>query len=613
MKRALFSVAAAVIAGISLLAASPAHAEVVDEFVLFDIQAVVDENGLFTVTQTMDIQFASPKHGIYVWFVTRQAMDSKHDRLLTYTNFKVTSPTGAPTATDFSRGFETISVRIGDPDVTVSGLHTYVITYNISGIVNPNVASSNMDEIYWNAIPSATENPISNAAVTITGPAEVLKTACYYGNDYQNPCDGHSFEDHTASFSQESIPAGSGLAVAAGWAIGTFPGATVDPVSTSSHPLSLADGGKVAAAIAGVLTIVAVWGVLRMRQAGRDEQFANVTPGELPHPGQKVETKREEITDAAVAFTPPVGIPPRLVGVIVREKTSVDDVTATIVDLAVRGYLHMEQGKGKKFTLTRSSASSLGLNPIDRKVYSGLFAKSLVVTRAQLAKEDFYETFSGFQTAIKNEFELQNWYKTNPRTITSAFQVSGFLIALVVAPLIYYIASTLAMDGILGIGWMIVPAVVLGVGMMIVSRRMPVRTPIGSAVAIQAFGFKKYLETAEADQISWEEGQDIFSEYLPYAVAFGCAQRWATLFEQLVAQGVAVPTPTWYSGLGPDIGFPRVSGMVGSIGGIGSAMNDSVRAHTAAQAASSGGSSGGSGFSGGGGGGGVGGGGSGSW
>jgi uncharacterized membrane protein len=138
--------------------------------------------------------------------------------------------------------------------------------------------------------------------------------------------------------------------------------------------------------------------------------------------------------------------------------------------------------------------------------------------------------------------------------------------------------------------------------MMILAKRMPVRTPIGSAIAIQSLGFKKYLETAEADQIRWEEGQDIFSQYLPYAIAYGCADRWANTFEQLVARGAPVPQPSWYSGYGYS---PSWGAITSSVSNINSSFYESVRSATA-------GSSGGSGFSGGGGGG-SGGGGGGSW
>ena len=62
---------------------------------------------------------------------------------------------------------------------------------------------------------------------------------------------------------------------------------------------------------------------------------------------------------------------------------------------------------------------------------------------------------------------------------------------------------------------------------------MASRTAEGSAVLAQARGFEQYLKTAEANQIRWEEAQDIFSRYLPYAIVFGVAERWAEVFQEV--------------------------------------------------------------------------------
>ena len=65
----------------------------------------------------------------------------------------------------------------------------------------------------------------------------------------------------------------------------------------------------------------------------------------------------------------------------------------------------------------------------------------------------------------------------------------------------------------------------------------------------QVEGFRTYLATAEADQLRFEEGEDIFSKYLPWAIVFELADRWAELCGQLVAMGrLPDATPYWYTG-----------------------------------------------------------------
>lgn len=67
-------------------------------------------------------------------------------------------------------------------------------------------------------------------------------------------------------------------------------------------------------------------------------------------------------------------------------------------------------------------------------------------------------------------------------------------------------------------------------------RRVP-RTAEGAAVRVQTLGFQKYLATAEANQIRFEESLDVFSRYLPYALVFGLAERWAKVVGDVVRQG----------------------------------------------------------------------------
>jgi uncharacterized membrane protein len=150
--------------------------------------------------------------------------------------------------------------------------------------------------------------------------------------------------------------------------------------------------------------------------------------------------------------------------------------------------------------------------------------------------------------------------------------------------------------------------VLAGLVVRLLGKRMASRTADGSAVLAQSLGFKQYLVTAEANQIRFEEAQDIFSRYLPYAIVFGVADRWARVFNEVAeaaaAAGRSLDVPTWYVFSG---------GGFGGFSGIATGM-DSFSTTAAGTFTSTPGSSGGSGFSGGGfSGGGGGGGGSSSW
>jgi hypothetical protein len=104
--------------------------------------------------------------------------------------------------------------------------------------------------------------------------------------------------------------------------------------------------------------------------------------------------------------------------------------------------------------------------------------------------------------------------------------------------------------------------------------------------------------------------KDLYTAYVPFAVAAGAAALWAKKYE--ATTGSPAPQPGWY-----DSSSPTSWGLAGSSGGTSfdsfeTALSSSIGAYTASQSSSSGSSGGGGGSSGGGGSGGGGGGG-GSW
>ena len=105
------------------------------------------------------------------------------------------------------------------------------------------------------------------------------------------------------------------------------------------------------------------------------------------------------------------------------------------------------------------------------------------------------------------------------------------------------------------------------------------------------------MEIAEKERQRFSERENIFSDYLPYAIVFGLTRKWAKAFEDL---GFAPDTSSWYVGPHP---FTALA-FADSIDGFAVTTGGTL-ASTPASSGSSG--FGGGGFSGGGGGGGGGG------
>lgn len=116
------------------------------------------------------------------------------------------------------------------------------------------------------------------------------------------------------------------------------------------------------------------------------------------------------------------------------------------------------------------------------------------------------------------------------------------------------------------------------------------------ALLDQIIGFRTYLATAEAHQLPFEAGQDIYSRYLPSAVLFGITDKWTDTCQQLVAQGAIPPLRTGWIDAPP----ASLAVVTTNLGYQLSSTESQTLAAAAAAASGSSGSGGSSAYSGGG-------------
>lgn len=618
-----------VIAG-TVLAAPLARADDADPVRRMDVTAVVErERGTMRVTQDLDIEFnGGDDHGPYVYLVTRQPIegDDSRWRVLEVGDPTVTSPSGAPVDVLVEREGSTYAVRIGDPDRTVEGLQRYVVTYEVTGVVNPDATGGAGDEVYWNVIsPGGWKVPIEDVTVTVEGPEAVTGSTCYAGRrDTGDPCTAHRVDGNRAIFSQDVLEPGEGLSVVAQWPVGTFIGA--EPMFADRYTTrnTLAPTPAALGIGAGSLAVVAGAAALLFRRFGRDQAYVGLTPGLRPAPGQQTTIGPRRKEPVAVRFTPPEGISPGEVGALIDGSAGTNDVVASIVDLAVRGYLRIEESappiseadnilqkalagaKGSKGThtdwrLVRLEADRDVLPRHLRVLDAELFRKKPDPLLRRDLDQKIATVMMKSKSALYKEMVERGWYRSNPAVQTGLWIVAG--IGLILLGVLLGIGLGIGFGwGLAGLG-LIVAGIIVFVAAFFVSSR----TAEGSAILAQAEGFKEYLMTAEADQIRVEEDQDIFSRYLPWAIAFGAESHWVGVFREIAASGRPVAEPYWYHTWA---GASVFAGDNAFFGAEGSFMDAASHAGVWSASAGAGGMSG---MSGGSAGGGVGGGGGGSW
>ncbi len=606
----------------------------------------VQPDGTVLGKETINYTFPAGerRRGIFVsWPIRIQQKGENSYRLYPLDVTDVSSPTGAPTTHETTNNGQFLTLRIGDPERYVDGRQqTYVIEYEVKGTFND---FADHQEFYVNPISTAWEFPIAQATVTVTAPQPAQKVGCAAGVRGSNDAGSctATTDGTTSTFHATGLAPGEGLTIA-----GSYPAGMVSEAAPIIRTGDALDGGgigesmpePVAAAISrgsyglGLLVpaLVGLGMSLLVWRRGRDEQFAGLTPGVAPADGAEGTVTRGTAGPIAVRFEPPQGATPGLIGTLIDESADTKDVSATVVDLAVRGFLTIEEvdtgRKSKADWRLRKTENppTQELLDYEQKVYDGLFALGDDILLSEL-KNHFATTLQLTQKAMYRQVVDRGWFRRSPEATRTAWTALAFVVAIIGGIVLFVGAMTASsIDAAAGGGLPISSGVVLGLGILVaavviffVGLQMPARTALGSAMQAQTLGFKKYLETAEANQIRFEEAQSIFSRYLPYAIVFGCAERWAKVFGEVAAaaeaQGYALDMPSWYLFYGMHPGFM-------DFGSIATSMDDfaTVASGTftstpgssgdSAFSGSGGGFGGGGGFTGGGG---FGGGGGGSW
>jgi len=577
-----------------------------------------------SVDVEVDLKFnfnTEPGHGPYVTYITREPYDSKNDRFYPISNIHVTSPSGAP-AKVYTSTPETgvTEIRIGDKNIgDVSGVQDYILTYTVKGTLNVTMASEInpkvlpaddkpvYDEFYWNVIGGDWTIPLDNLTIIVKGDVGATALRCFSGGyGSTGSCTSAALAGGVATFTQDHLDSYTGMTVTVGFPPGSF---DTTPIVRNKNDFLYAFSVNAGTGI-GFLVVMGL-GVLLLSRAIRgkaiDEQYAGLTPGLAPVKGDDARiVKRDYHSPVAVQFQPPPGLRPGQLGTLIDERADVRDVTSTIVDLAVRGYMRIDPVEPEKkktdYTLVKLREADAAMVEYEKILFEGIFDGADSVTLSSL-KTTFSSTLAKVQAEMYKNVTQLGWFRGNPSSARSSWGCAGFGILALGVALTWLTAA---------VGpWALVPLPIALVGIMVIAtiKAAPARKAEGTRILAQAQGFELFLATADGNKLKFEEGRDIFSMYLPFAIAFGVADKWSATFEKLAAEGHQLADPTWYGG-------HTYGTFWATQHDFGSTMNNFVSVAGTAISAPTPGSSGGSGFSGGGGGfsgGGGGGGGGGGW
>ncbi len=544
----------------------------------FDAHINVDRDGKIDVIEKIEAHFiGSPWHGLYrfipIEYVTPQGLN--------YTLFldvkRVFDSNGHTLKFDSSRVRHYRKLKIYVPNADDS-VHTISIEYTITDAIK---FFEDHDELYWNVTGDEWDVPIEFASANIVLPAGAsnIRATAFTGaygsraRDAETDVAANGVDVRTTA----PLPYHAGLTIAVAFDKRLIKEPTtltvIGRLLRSNWPLFLP--------LAVFLVMFRLWWT-----RGRDPRLRPIT----------------------AQYDPPAQLTPGEVGTLVDDSVDMRDITASIVDLAVRGYIAIEEvqkdrmlglfhEKDYKFIVQKDRSQWTTLKAHEQVLLNGIFSAGTVGETVSMdsLQNHFYKNLPDLKSRIFESLVSQGYYRRRPDSVRSAYVGTGIAIGV----LSIWGGSGLAS----ALGMAAAPFIIGGIASALVICAfgwfMPAHTEQGTRALENVLGFEDFLTHVESDRFNrMIKTPQMFEKFLPFAMALGVEKNWSKAF-----QGILTEPPGWYRGGTGPVFYPVnfTSNLNAMSSRAGSVMASAPRS-SGGSGFGGGGSSGG-GFGGGGGGG----------
>ncbi|HEX6887895.1 MAG TPA: DUF2207 domain-containing protein [Candidatus Nanopelagicales bacterium] len=558
----------------------------------------VAADGALRVTEDVTVAFPIERHGIFRYWDLADPADSgaRYEPAIT----SVTRDGGRePYELEWDLGHRFRIARVGAADTLLApGTYTYRITSEIPGAVSPGGTSAAAPWVttdgaapaaagsafLWSVVAAGWEMPIDRADVVVRLPASAMAVQCAtdpWGSP--GPCQVTGAGTTTVRASAQGLAPRTGMILRAAMQPAAPPRATLpwsvtwDPVLGRTVPVT------VLLLLASFVCLALGWLVAR--------------------------STREEEPGFPVQYEPPRGLGPVQAVYLDAEEPGPNPLVASVLHMAERGLVRLERPTQRTWRVVGigDEAQWRQVDPVTWGV-----AQRLGVLGGADFEADGSAAAGQQLEAVEGAIEpaVEQWSQQSGLMAPSARErtVRGLWMgAAVLAVLLFALPMLVAWAGLS----VLVPtlvglpfaAFVLGAAGLAAPGVGQRHTQAGRLAWARSGGFRRLLSTPSAeDRFDFSAHEGAFIAFIPYAVAFGVADKWAARYR--TEMGTDPPVPSWY----PVYGGHGMAGFYegGDLDSFGASVHSSIAAYAAAQAASrsSSGGGGSGGFGGGGGGGG---------
>jgi uncharacterized membrane protein len=517
---------------LSLLVFSPVSALSTRELRIENFQSdtVVMPDGTIDVTEKIQAHFiGGPWHGLYrtipVEYVTPQGLN--------YSLFldikRITDASGRALKYETSRVRHYRKLKIYLPDADNS-TQVISIEYSVSDALR---FFDDHDELYWNVTGDEWDIPIQAASARIILPEGTTNiranvfTGAYRSRAQNADVDiaGNGVEVRT----REPLRLHEGLTVS----VAFDKGFVHEPGASEKMALFFRSNWPLGVPLVAFALMFYLWWT-----KGRDPRLRPI----------------------AAQYEPPDQLTPGEAGTLVDNSADMRDITASIVDLAVRGYIVIEEhqrdrmlglmhDKDYNFIVHKDRAEWSKLKAHEQALLEGLFVTgTLGETVAMSSLENhFYTNLPGIKSNIFSSLVTHGYYSRRPDMVRYWYIAVGVIMGLLMAFGGVKIASDLGMAPLaFMIGGVATGAIICGFGWF-----MPAHTEQGTRALEGVLGFEDFLVHVESDRFNrMVKTPEMFEKFLPFAMALGVEKNWSKAF-----QGILTQPPQWYRGSSYGPGF----------------------------------------------------------
>ena len=530
-------------------------------------------DGKALVSEKITLVFAGQWHGIHRTIPVEYPGADGTNYTLFLDVLSITDENGNKLKYDSSKSGAYRDLKIYIPDA-VDATRVVNIDYSVRNGVR---FFDNYDEFYWNVTGNDWPVPIDHASVFVTLPenaASGLRAQAFTGAYGSKQSDASAEVQGAEVVSETTRP----LSMRGGLTIDIYipQGVIKAPSALTKLGWFLGSNPVVFLPLFTLAVMFGLW-----YSVGRDAD-----------PGVSV----------APQYEPPKGLTPAEAGTLIGDTIHPRDITSTIVDLAVRGYIKIEEKVDtflvfhhKDYLLHLLKANTgwgPELAPHERVMLENIFAGG-TETRLSDLKNRFYTVIPVVREDIMSALKKKGIYALDPESANGYSIVAAVVIAILVV-------------GVQVLGWMnLFYSVPLLIGSVLISaliwwlfaREMTAKTVVGARTHVAVLGFQEFMNRVDADRIK-RMPPDTFEKFLPYAMALGVEHHWAQAFD-----GIIKDPPSWYVSPNGYTGFSPLyfsSSMHSMASDMHQVFTSAPRASSSGSGFSDGGGSSGGGFSGGG-------------